>query len=57
MNAPRHARIGSTKRRATTYVEAIDMLERHMKVLANLDLSRRTPRFDFDEVRVNDETD
>ena len=32
------------ERRAATYVEAIDTLERHMRVLANLDLTRvRSP--------------
>jgi hypothetical protein len=46
------------ERRAATYVGAIDTLERHMKVLANLDLSERSSRgFSFQDVRVNDETD
>jgi hypothetical protein len=47
------------ERRAATYVAAIDTLERHVKVLANLDLSRvRSPRgFAFEDVGVNDETD
>ncbi len=47
------------QRRAGAYVDAIDRLEVHMKVLENLDWSRvRTRRgFRWEEVRVNDETD
>jgi hypothetical protein len=47
------------ERRATTYVDAIDTLETHVKVLANLDLSAvRSPKgFAFEDVQVNDETD
>jgi hypothetical protein len=46
-------------RPAATYVAAIDTLETYVKVLANLDFSDvRSPRgFDFEDVRVNDETD
>jgi hypothetical protein len=47
------------ERRAAAYVEAIDKLEQHVKVLEDLDWSRvRTRRgFRWEEVRVDDETD
>jgi hypothetical protein len=48
------------ERRAAAYVEALDTLETHMKVLANLDWSRqvRTRRkFLWEEVKVDDQTD
>ena len=47
------------ERRAAAYVDAIDTLETHMKVLENLDWSRvRTRRgFRWEEVKVDDETD
>jgi hypothetical protein len=48
------------ERRAAAYVEALDTLERHMKVLANLDWSpqvRARGKFLWEEVRVDDETD
>ena len=47
------------ERRAATYVAAIDTLERHMTVLANLDVARihSTRGFAWEDVRVNDETD
>jgi hypothetical protein len=47
------------ERRAGAYVDAIDTLELHMKVLDNLDWSRvRTRRgFRWEEVKVDDETD
>ncbi len=48
------------ERRAAAYVAALDTLERHMKVLANLDWSgqvRARGKFLWEEVRVDDETD
>jgi hypothetical protein len=48
------------ERRAAAYVEALDTLEAHMKVLANLEWSRqvRTRRkFLWEEVKVDDVTD
>jgi hypothetical protein len=47
------------ERRATTYVEAIDMLERHLTVLANLDFAEANgpDGFRYEQVRVDDETD
>jgi hypothetical protein len=47
------------ERRAGAYVDAIDTLEVHMKVLENLDWSRvRTRRgFRWEDVKVDDETD
>jgi len=47
-------------RRAAAYVDALDTLEGHMKVLANLDWSRQVRarrRFLWEEVKVDDETD
>ena len=44
--------------RVAAYMEAIDTLEGHMKVLYNLDWSRLTPRgFAWEDVRVDDEVD
>ena len=47
------------ERRAAAYVDAIDTLEVHMKVLDNLDWSRVQTRrgFRWEEVKVDDETD
>jgi hypothetical protein len=47
------------ERRAAAYVEAIDTLEVHMKVLDNLDWSkfRRGRGFQWEDVQVDDETD
>jgi hypothetical protein len=47
-------------RRAAAYVDAIDTLEEHMKVLANLKWSpqvRARRKFLWEEVKVDDETD
>jgi hypothetical protein len=48
------------ERRAAAYVEAFDTLERHVKVLANLEWSRQVRarrKFLWEEVKVDDETD
>lgn len=48
------------ERRAAAYVEALDTLDGHMRVLANLEWSsevRARRKFLWEEVKVNDETD
>ena len=48
------------ERRAAAYVQAFDTLERHVKVLTNLEWSRQVRarrKFLWEEVRVDDETD
>jgi hypothetical protein len=48
------------ERRAAAYVEAFDMLELHMRVLANLEWSRQVRarrKFLWEEVKIDDETD
>ena len=46
------------ERRAAAYLEAIDTLEGHMKVLNNLDPPLQLAEgFGFDDLHVNDETD